>query len=116
MSYNRDHLIRYIFLHLSLCFFSFAGVIAKFASGLKFFSWKFNLLYGIELGILFVFAVFWQQILKNFQISIAYANRALVIIWSLIWAVVFFGEKITFNNMLGSVIVLTGVILISYHD
>jgi len=113
MACKHDQLLNYLFLHISICFFSFTGVVAKFASQTTFFSLKFILLYGLELGITFVYALLWQQIIKHLPISVAYANRSVVIIWSLVWAVVFFSEHITRFNLIGSIIVLTGVIIIS---
>ena len=37
----------------------------------------------------------------------------MAILWSLVWAVIFFHEKITVNNVLGVLIVLAGTILVN---
>ena len=38
---------------------------------------KFILYYGIEMMILGVYAIIWQQLMKKFDISVAYANKAM---------------------------------------
>ena len=63
--------------------------------------------------ILGVYAVLWQQLIKRFELSVAYANRSMSILWSMIWAVVFFHDKITINNILGVLIVIAGTIIIN---
>ena len=60
-----------------------------------------------------MYAILWQQMIKRFDLSIAYANRSMAILWSLIWAVVFFHEKITLYNVIGVVIVLAGTMLVN---
>lgn len=53
----------------------------------------------------------WQQVLKRVNLNVAYASKAVTLIWNTIWGVVIFHETILWNNILGGVIVLAGVIL-----
>ena len=101
----------FIILHLILILFSTGGIISKLASGQQFLSLNFCLLYGALLLILGVYALLWQQILKQIPLTIAYANKAAAIIWGMLWGVLFFKETISFRNIIGAVIVLAGVIL-----
>lgn len=64
-----------------------------------------------EVAVLGVYAVLWQQIIKKFELSVAYANRAMAIIWYAVWALILFHEKLTVNNIIGIVLVLIGTIL-----
>ena len=96
--------------------YTLATVAAKFASGYEFLSAPFICCYLIELAILAVYAVLWQQIIKKFDISVAYANRAVSIFWALIWAVLFFKETITWNNVLGVVIVFVGILVVNSDE
>lgn len=93
--------------------YTMAGVMGKFASSNGFLSWNFVLFYGAEIAILGVYAILWQQIIKKIDLSIAYANRAIALLWSMIWAVVFFHESITVKNLIGVVIVIIGIIIIN---
>ena len=102
-----------LFLQLIVIVFTFSGVAAKFASGHPFFSSGFILFFGIQIAILGVYAILWQQIIKWFDLSVAYANRAMAILWSMLWAAVFFRENISVQNVIGVLIVLVGTIVIN---
>jgi drug/metabolite transporter (DMT)-like permease len=96
--------------------YSLSTVVAKFASGEDFLSLKFIMLYAVEIAILGVYAILWQQVIKKFDLSIAYANRAMALLWSIVWAIVFFHESITINNVIGVIIVIIGTIIVNSDD
>ncbi len=93
--------------------YTLSGVCAKFASGSSFLSFKFLAFYGIEICVLGIYALLWQQIIKKFDLSIAYANRAMALLWSMVWAAIFFHEAVTIQNILGVLIVLAGTIVVN---
>lgn len=101
----------YILLHLILLLNSFAGICSKTAAGMTFLSFEWIMLYGILLLIMAVYAVLWQQILKKLPLNVAYANKAVSVIWGMLWGVLLFKETIALNNIIGAVIVIAGVIL-----
>ena len=90
-----------------------SGIFAKLASGEAVFSWKFILFYAAEIAVLGIYALLWQQIIKRVDLSIAYANRAIALIWSMLWAFIFFHEQITPKNIIGVVIVVIGTIIVN---
>ena len=102
-----------ILLQIRVGIYTLSGVAAKNASAFEVFSWQFIFFYGLEIAVLGIYAILWQQIIKKFDLSIAYANRAMAVVWSLLWAVVFFHETITMNNMIGVLIVLIGTIIVN---
>lgn len=63
--------------------------------------------------ILGVYAVLWQQIIKRFELSVAYANRAMVLVWSMVWAVAIFHDEITVQNIFGVLLVIAGTVIIN---
>ena len=77
------------------------------------FSLKFCLFYGIEIVILGVYALLWQQVIKRFELSVAYANRAMVIVWSMLWAALIFKEQLTVSNIAGILLVVTGTFIVN---
>lgn len=93
--------------------YTLSGVAAKLASGNSFLSFRFLVFYGIEICILGIYALLWQQIIKKFDLSIAYANRAMALLWSMVWAAVFFHETVTIQNIIGVLIVLVGTIIVN---
>ena len=102
-----------ILLHVLLMFYSLCGICSKSAALQPFFSIKFCVFYGIMVIILAIYAIGWQQIIKHFDLSIAYANRAFAIFWSTLWAMLLFGEKITPANTLGIVVIFAGIMLVN---
>ena len=105
-----------IILQVIIMIYTLSTVAAKFASNEEFLSWKFILFYGIEIAILGIYAVLWQQIIKKFDISIAYANKAMSLLWSVVWAIVFFKEDITIKNIIGIIIVIIGTLIVNSED
>ena len=105
-----------IILQVIILIYTLSTVTAKFASNEEFLSIKFILFYGLEIFILGVYAKLWQQIIKKFEISVAYANRAMSLLWSIVWAIVFFGEQITLKNVIGVIIVIIGTIIVNSDE
>lgn len=93
--------------------YTLSSVAAKFASGQEPMSFGFLLFYGIEICILGIYAILWQQIIKRCDLSVAYANRSMAILWSLIWTIVFFHETLTMKNILGVLIVFAGTMVVN---
>lgn len=90
-----------------------SGIFAKLASGESFLSLGFILFYGAEICVLGIYALLWQQIIKHVDLSVAYANRATAIIWSMLWAFLFFHEEITLKNIIGVFIVVIGTMIVN---
>ena len=99
-------------LQAVIAVYTLSTVFAKFASGQEFLSFKFILFYGIEILILGVYAIIWQQLIKKFDISVAYANKAM----GLLWAILIFNETITIKNVIGVIIVIAGTIIVNSED
>ena len=102
-----------LFLQLAVCIYTTSGIAAKLASRYAFLSAGFILCYGIEILILGVYAILWQQIIKRFDLSVAYANRAFAIFWSMLWALIIFGERVTLKNIIGVVVIFAGIMLVN---
>jgi drug/metabolite transporter (DMT)-like permease len=60
-----------------------------------------------------IYALFWQQLIKRFPLSVAYANRAMALLWSALWAKLIFGEEITPRQMAGIALVVIGILMIN---
>lgn len=114
---NKKKLVKdVIFLQIIIAIYTISTVTAKFASNEEFLSVNFIFFYGVEIVILGIYAILWQQIIKKFEISVAYANRAMSLLWSIVWAIVFFHETITVKNILGVIIVIIGIMVVNSDD
>lgn len=105
-----------IFLHVLLAVYSLAAVCSKIASGSSFLSGKFIIFYGLLLVILFGYAVAWQQVLKRIPLITAFANKAVTVIWGLLWGLILFDEGITVPKVIGSVVIIAGIITVVKSD
>lgn len=113
---KQNNLIWFVVLHIILFVMSFSGICSKLASNEKLFSLKFVLFYSLVIVILGVYAVFWQQIIKHISLTTAFCNKAVGIVWGMIWGLVFFKETIKWNMVLGAIIVIFGVIVVVKSD
>ena len=105
-----------LFLQLLLMLYSLSGVLSKLASGAPFMSWQFMCCYGGIIALLGIYAIGWQQVIKRMPLTSAYANRAVTVIWGIIWGVVFFQESVTLPKVFGAILVLSGVALFAFAD
>ena len=93
--------------------YSFADVTAKLASAHPFLSGPYVLWIGAEFLILGLYAVCWQQIIKRVDISVAYANRAAAVVWTMLWAALLFHETITPKNLIGVGLLFAGIWMVN---
>ena len=104
-SFENKHLnkraLALIALHVLLLIYSLSGFFSKNASMQSFLSFEFCAFYAGMLFILVVYAIGWQQILKRLPLTLAFANKAVTIVWGIVWGVVFFGETVTWQMILG---------------
>lgn len=110
----------YIQLHLNILLFSLTSVFSKFASI------QYNR-HGLSSPLLYLFlflmvancgiyAITWQQVIKKFSLSTAYANKSVYLLWSQIWAVVVFHENLSIQNIIGILVVLFGVWTVQRYE
>ena len=106
----------YIALHLFLMIYSISGIISKLAANHPFLSPAFILLYALEILILAFYAIGWQQFIKRMPLSVAYANKAVTVVWGCIWGVLIFKEHLSVGKVVGGLMVLCGIALYGYAD
>ena len=100
-----------VFLHLIIFLYSLSALCSKFASALPFFSFKWCVLYALLIFFLGIYAILWQQLLKVLPLNLAYANKAVTLLWGMLFGVLIFKETVTLTNLIGGLIVLAGVIV-----
>lgn len=103
-------------LHIVLAIYSFLAIFSKLAAKEQFLSIKFIFFYGLVLAGMFIYAVVWQQLLKRLPLITAYANKAVTVIWGIIWGLLFFEEPVTFKKVIGALIIIVGVYVVVSAD
>ena len=106
----------FLALHLLLLFYSCSSVLSKMAAGQEFLSWGFILCYGGMFMILVVYAIGWQQILKRLPLTVAFANKAVTLVWSMVFGALLFQESIKPKQLIGCALAVAGVILFVKED
>lgn len=105
-----------VLLHIMLMIYSMSGICSKLAAGQKFLSIKFCLYYGLIILLLGFYAIGWQQIIKRMPLTAAFANKAVTVVWGIIWGFVFFKESITPGKVVGAVLVIAGIVMYALAD
>ncbi len=103
-------------LHLLLMVYSCSGILSKLAAGCDFFGLEFCLLYGGILFLLGLYAIGWQQVLKRLPLTTAFSNKAVTIVWGIIWGALFFAEPINLPKAIGALLIIAGVVLFSHAE
>lgn len=113
---NIQHLKPYFELHFLLMVYSLSSVCSKLAGNQEFLSLPFCLSYGCVLILLLFYAIGWQQIIKRLPLTTAFSNKAVTVVWGIIWGAVFFQEPITIKKVIGAVLIIAGVVLYARAD
>ena len=103
-------------IQLTVCFYTLSGIASKLASTYPFMSVGFILCYGMVIAVSGIYAIVWQQIIRRVDISIAYANRAMSVFWSMLWAFLLFHEDVTLQNLLGVLLIFIGTWVVNDSD
>lgn len=103
-------------LHGMLMVYSMSGICSKLAAGESFLSARFCIYYAVIIVLLGVYAIGWQQVIKRIPLTTAFANKAVTVVWGIVWGWFFFGESITPGKLIGAGMVIAGVVLFAKSD
>lgn len=106
----------FVSLHIILLIYSLVGCFSKTAALSDFLSIKFIVCYAAMILMLGIYAIAWQQIIRRMQLTTAYANKAVTVVWGIVWGLLFFGEDITVGKVIGAVFIMAGIVLYAAAD
>lgn len=113
---KKKRLFDILFLQLAVLVYSLSTVCANFAAQHEFLSPGYVFFFGLEFAVLAIYAILWQQAIKRFQLSVAYANRSTSLLWSMLWSFIIFSQGITPSKALGAVLVMAGVVVMNLDE
>lgn len=87
------------------------SIFTKMASRQEMLSWPYLLWIAGAVGVMGVYAILWQQVLKRIELSTAYMFKGTGLIFGLLIAWALLGEQITSNNIIGAAIIIVGIAL-----
>lgn len=114
--YMKPTIKNYVFLHVAFLIYSIIMVYMKWAAQFPVASISFFIAYFGLVVLLFGYAILWQQVIKNFEISRAYSHRGIIILWSMLWSVFLFGDTIQWNHILGAAIIIVGIVVVTKDE
>lgn len=103
--------IIYIVLISINMLYACVSLFTKYASQQDFMSWNYVLGLIGAVGVMGLYAILWQQVLKRIDLSLAYMFKGTSIVFVMLLAYVLFGEQITWNNIVGALIIIGGIVL-----
>ncbi len=89
------------------------GICTKMASMQPTGSWTYLLWFGGAVAIIGIYALLWQQVLRRIELSTAYMFKGTTLIFTMLIAALLFGEVITIPNIIGSVVIIIGIVLLA---
>lgn len=117
MGRNRKKLVQtFLVLHIAVLIYSMSTLCGKLATGYQVLSPSFVFWFAAEIFLMGVYALIWQQVIKILDLSIAYPNKSLALVWTLIFSVVFLEEQVTPGKIIGILLVLVGAILMNMEQ
>lgn len=105
-----------LLLQTTILLFACSTLLSKFAAQHAILSWPWILLYGAGVFLLGIYALCWQQFLKRMPLVTVYANRASAMFWSMVFGAVIFHETITWNMLVGVLVIFGGIYLVVTSD
>lgn len=108
------------FILLSIAFQALGGIFGKYAAlslpALSLMGILTNVFYLLGLVCLLIQAIVWQQALRYYPLSVAYPCMSLISFVILFAAAFLFDEQITLPNLLGLMLVTTGIFVLFRDD
>lgn len=108
--------MKYLFLIISNLLYGCVSIFTKYASQSEFMSWGYLWAVAGAMGMIGLYAVLWQQLLKRIELSLAYMFKGTSIVFVMLLAHMIFGELITWNNIVGAIIIISGIVLFAHSS
>lgn len=106
----------FFLLHVFIGIYSMGSVFSKLAAGCTVGTPLFFCLYACVIGTLGIYAIGWQQVIKHMPLTTAYINKAVTVIWGMLFGIFFFQEKISLRQIAALVLIVVGVVLFVRSD
>lgn len=87
------------------------SIFTKMASQQRFMTWPYLLWIAGSVGVMGIYALLWQQLLSKISVSTAYMFKGFSLIFVLLFSIFLFGETITAANVIGSMMIISGIVL-----
>ncbi|PHV70172.1 hypothetical protein CS063_11890 [Sporanaerobium hydrogeniformans] len=108
---------KYLLLNLAFFIYSMVSVVGKInAVSTEIFSKEFLFLFGVQIMVMAIYSILWQFSIKGIDLTIAFAFKGVTIIWGMVFANIIFRETIKINNIIGTILIIIGVMVVTKKD
>ena len=87
------------------------SIFTKMASRQEMMSRTYLFWIAGAIGVMGIYALVWQQVIKRMPLSTAYMFKGTSLVFVLFISALMFGEAITLNNLIGSTVIIIGIVL-----
>ena len=112
-THKSSNLFSFLFMHTAFLVYCLYPLLGKFATRYDMLSFPFIALYCVVFGVLFVYAILWQQVLKKIPLTTAIANKSITIVWGMIFGLLIFREQVSLKMIIGAALILSGIMILS---
>ncbi|HRF48136.1 MAG TPA: EamA family transporter [Anaerolineales bacterium] len=117
MKFHKGTVLHYVGLHLLYFIYSWVIVLIKLSSFFPVFAAEYLIYLVCAVILLGAYAFFWQKAIRNVDLSLAYPQKGVVVLWTLLWSYLLWGEIVTPQNVVGSAVIVAGIALVaSNHE
>lgn len=110
-----NNLRNILLLLLTFLIYSGTSIFSKCASYHQVFSIPYISFFSCTILLLFLYAILWQKVLSIFPLNRAFLYKSSTIIMILCISHFVFDELITINNILGVVLIIIGLVFLSWE-
>lgn len=86
-------------------------LFTKYAAQQEFLSLAYCIGLAGALGVMGLYAICWQQVLRRIELSTAYMFKGTSLIFVMLLAWMIFDETITGMNVIGAAVIILGIVL-----
>lgn len=99
---------------IAFLIYSLSAVFCKYTSQCDFLSLSYCLFLSGVVVSLGIYAILWQKVLSFMQLNKAFLCKSITIVFILGLSVWLFKEKVTMNNLIGVVCIVSGLVVLSW--
>lgn len=108
-------LSKLVALLLVFLVYSSASIMMKLSSSSENMTVALAYLAG-TFGILGVYAILWQHVLKNTPLSMAFMFKSVTVVYGMFFAAFIFEEKISTFNIIGALMIVVGIVFLGWES
>ena len=106
----------FFLMYAAFFIYSLSMIFLKLASKQAFLSARDIFCFAGAVIVLGIYALLWQQVLKNIPLSVAMSNKPVALVFSLAWAFFLFEEKMSVKTIVGVAFILVGIVAVGVDD